>query len=201
MAEAAPRLVQEGGSASKPLVWVDLEMTGLDPETCAIVEIATIVTDEDLAILAEGPCLVIRPPDEALARMSSFVRELHGKSGLLERIQASTVTLADAQRETLAFLERHAERGTSPLCGNSVWKDRTFLERQMPEVVRFLHYRMIDVSTLKELVRRWYPAPFHPPKKREVHRALDDIRESIEELRWYRSRVFVPPPSGSESSP
>jgi len=180
---------------AEALVWVDLEMTGLDPETCVIVEIATIVTDEDLAVLAEGPSLVIRPPDEALTRMSSFVRDLHRKSGLLERIQASTVTLADAQRETLAFLERHAVKGASPLCGNSVWKDRAFLEKEMPEVVSFLHYRMIDVSTIKELTRRWYPASFHPPKKREVHRALDDIRESIEELRWYRSRVFVPPPS------
>lgn len=181
MAEAAPRLV-----------WVDLEMTGLDPETCTIVEIATIVTDQDLVVLAEGPCLVVRAPDDALARMSSFVRDLHVKSGLLERIQASTVTLADAQRETLAFLERYATKGTSPLCGNSVWKDRAFLEKHMPDVASFLHYRMIDVSTIKELVKRWYPPPFHAPKKKEEHRALDDIRESIEELRWYRSKVFVP---------
>jgi oligoribonuclease len=180
MAEAAPRLV-----------WVDLEMTGLDPQTCTIVEIATIVTDSELTVLAEGPCLVIRPPDDALARMSTFVRELHVKSGLLDRIHASTVTLADAQRETVAFLEQHASKGTSPLCGNSVWKDRAFLEVYMPEVVALLHYRMIDVSTLKELVRRWYPPPFHAPKKKEAHRALDDIRESIEELRWYRSRVFI----------
>jgi oligoribonuclease len=182
MAEPSPRLV-----------WVDLEMTGLEPETCTIVEIATIVTDQDLAILAEGPNLVIRPPDEDLARMSPFVRDLHAKSGLLDRILASTVTLADAQRETLAFFSRHVDKGSSPLCGNSVWKDRAFLERYMPEVVTFLHYRMIDVSTVKELVRRWYPSPFHAPKKKEAHRALDDIRESIEELRWYRARVFVPP--------
>jgi oligoribonuclease len=182
MAEAAPRLV-----------WVDLEMTGLDPETCAIVEIATLVTDQDLTVLAEGPCLVIRPPDAALAAMSDFVRELHAKSGLLERIDASTVTLDDAQRQTLAFLEEHASKGTSPLCGNSVWKDRAFLEKYMPDVVGFLHYRMIDVSTIKELVRRWYPAPFHAPKKKEAHRALGDIRESIDELAWYRARVFVAP--------
>ena len=175
------------------LVWVDLEMTGLDPDTCTIVEIATVVTDQDLTILAEGPSLVIRPSDEMLARMSDFVRALHVKSGLLDRIHASTVTLADAQRETLAFLEQHARKGSSPLCGNSVWKDRAFLERYMPDVVAFLHYRMIDVSTIKELVRRWYPAPFHAPKKKEAHRALDDIRESIEELAWYRARVFVPP--------
>lgn len=182
MAEAAPRLV-----------WVDLEMTGLDPETCTIVEIATIVTDQDLNVVAEGPSLVIRPPDEALATMSPFVRELHRKSGLIDRITASTTTLADAQRETLAFLSGHTEKGTSPLCGNSVWKDRAFLEKYMPDVVAHLHYRMIDVSTIKELVRRWYPAPFHAPKKKEIHRALDDIRESIEELRWYRSRVFLSP--------
>ncbi len=182
MTEAAPRLV-----------WVDLEMTGLDPVTCTIVEIATIVTDPELNVLAEGPCLVIRPSDDSLARMSAFVRDLHLKSGLLDRIHASTTTLADAQRETVAFLEKHGSRGASPLCGNSVWKDRAFLEVYMPEVVTFLHYRMIDVSTLKELVRRWYPQPFHAPKKREAHRALDDIRESIEELRWYRSRVFIAP--------
>jgi oligoribonuclease len=182
MADAPPRLV-----------WVDLEMTGLDPDTCTIVEIATVVTDQDLVVLAEGPSLVIRPDDEALARMSAFVRELHVKSGLLDLIHASTVTLADAQRETLAFLERHTAKGTSPLCGNSVWKDRAFLERYMPDVVGFLHYRMIDVSTIKELVRRWYPAPFHAPRKKEAHRALGDIRESIEELAWYRARVFIPP--------
>ncbi len=182
MPEAAPRLV-----------WVDLEMTGLDPETCTIVEIATLITDQDLGIVAEGPSLVIRPPDEDLARMNDFVRELHRKSGLLDRIQASTVTLADAERQTRAFLEEHVPKGVSPLCGNSVWKDRAFLERYMPDVVAHLHYRMIDVSTLKELVRRWYPPARHAPKKKEAHRALDDIRESIEELRWYRARVFVPP--------
>jgi oligoribonuclease len=182
MDDAAPRLV-----------WVDLEMTGLDPDTCAIVEIATIVTDHDLEVVAEGPCLVIRPDDDALARMSPFVRDLHARSGLLDRIQASTTTLAEAARATLAFLEQHASKGTSPLCGNSVWKDRAFLERYMPDVAGFLHYRLIDVSTVKELVRRWYPPPFHAPKKAEVHRALDDIRESVDELRWYRSKVFVPP--------
>ena len=188
MADAAPRLV-----------WVDLEMTGLDTEAGEIVETATLVTDADLTVLAEGPCLVIRPPDEDLARMSSFVRNLHVRSGLLERIESSTVTLADARRETLAFLEQHVPRGASPLCGNSVWKDRAFLERYMPDVVAFLHYRMIDVSTLKELVRRWYPPAYHAPKKKEAHRALDDIRESIEELRFYRERVFVSPVSMGET--
>jgi oligoribonuclease len=181
MAEQDPRLV-----------WVDLEMTGLDPAVNTIVEIATVVTDADLNVLAEGPCLVIRPSDEALAAMSPFVRDLHKKSGLLDRILASTTSLGAAEAETLAFLERHAGRGASPLCGNSVWKDRAFLERYMPSVAAFLHYRIIDVSTIKELVRRWYPPSRHAPKKKEVHRALDDIRESIEELRFYRSTVFVP---------
>jgi oligoribonuclease len=174
------------------LVWVDLEMTGLEPATCAIVEIATIVTDAELNVIAEGPNLVIQPEAGALARMNDFVRALHVKSGLLDRIGASTTTVAEAERETLAFLEQHAVRGASLLCGNSVWKDRAFLEREMPSVVAFLHYRMIDVSTLKELVRRWYPGRYHAPKKKEAHRALDDIRESIEELRWYRAHVFVP---------
>ena len=184
MADAPPRLV-----------WVDLEMTGLEPETCAIVEIATLVTDAELTVIAEGPNLVIRPPTDALARMNDYVRALHVKSGLLDRIHASTTTVAEAERATMAFLEEHCGQGTSLLCGNSVWKDRAFLEREMPAVVAFLHYRMIDVSTLKELVRRWYPPSYHPPKKKEEHRALDDIRESIDELKWYRAKVFVPPTS------
>ena len=179
--------------ASHRLVWVDLEMTGLEPETCKIVEIATIVTDSQLEVIAEGPSFIIRPSDDALARTSPFVRELHEKSGLWARIQASTTTVEEAQAATLAFLEQHSAKGTSPLCGNSVWKDRAFLESEMPDVVKFLHYRMIDVSTIKELVRRWYPSGYHAPKKKEAHRALDDIRESIEELKWYRSRVFLPP--------
>jgi oligoribonuclease len=182
MAETTPRMV-----------WVDLEMTGLDPASCAIVEIATIVTDADLSVVAEGPCLVIRPEDDVLAAMSPFVRELHTKSGLLDRIANSSTSVADAERETLAFLEAHVQKGGAPLCGNSVWKDRAFLERHMPTIAGFVHYRTVDVSTVKELVRRWYAPPFHAPKKKEVHRALDDIRESIEELRWYRSKVFVPP--------
>jgi oligoribonuclease len=175
------------------LIWVDLEMTGLDPEAHAIVEIASIITDGDLATVAEGPCLVIHQPDDVLAKMNQHVRDLHTRSGLLDRITTSTVSLKDATAQTFAFLEKHCSKGTSVLCGNSVWKDRQFLERYMPEVVTYLHYRMIDVSTIKELVRRWYPAPFHAPKKKEVHRALDDIRESIEELQHYRAKVFTKP--------
>ena len=174
------------------MVWVDLEMTGLDPETCAIVEIATLITDSELTIVAEGPCLVIHQPDEVLATMGDFVRELHTRSGLLDKISASTVSLEDAAAQTLAFVQAHCEKGASPLCGNSVWKDRAFLERYMPAVVAHLHYRIIDVSTIKELVRRWYPPALSVPKKKEVHRALEDIRESIAELTFYRDRVFIP---------
>jgi oligoribonuclease len=182
MAESADRMV-----------WVDLEMTGLDPETCAIVEIATLVSDSELNVVAEGPCLVIHQPETVLAGMSQFVRDLHTRSGLLERIHTSTVTLEEATEATFAFVAQHAQKGVSPLCGNSVWKDRAFLEKYMPKVVGYLHYRMVDVSTVKELVRRWYPPAYLVPKKREVHRALDDIRESIEELRWYRAKVFREP--------
>lgn len=174
------------------MVWVDLEMTGLDPQTCTIVEIATVVTDSDLTIVAEGPSLVIHQPEEALASMNDFVRDLHTRSGLLDRIRTSTVSLAEAAAQTLSFMAAHCPKGASPLCGNSVWKDRAFLERYMPAVVAHLHYRIVDVSTLKELARRWYPAEIaRAPKKREAHRALDDVRESIEELRWYRDRLFV----------
>ena len=179
--------------ASDRLVWVDLEMTGLDPARCASVESATIVTTVNLDVVAEGPKLGIHQPEDELAKMSDFVRELHTRSGLLARISTSNVSLEEATARTLAFLQRHVVKGTAPLCGNSVWKDRQFLERYMPAVVGLLHYRMIDVSTIKELTRRWYPPSFHAPKKKENHRALDDIRESIEELAWYRAKVFVPP--------
>jgi oligoribonuclease len=177
-------------AASDRLVWVDLEMTGLDPEKCAIVEIATIVTNANLDILEEGPNLVIHQRDEVLRSMSDFVRDLHARSGLLERIPASNVSLDEAREATLAFLERHVVKGTAPLCGNSVWKDRQFLERYMPDVATHVHYRMIDVSTLKELVKRWCPPECLPPKKKETHRALDDVRESIQELAHYRALLF-----------
>jgi oligoribonuclease len=173
------------------LVWIDLEMTGLDPATCVIVEIATVVTDSNLNLIAEGPALVLHHTDAVLDGMNDFVRDLHTRSGLLDQIRASTITLADANLATAAFLRAHATVGSSPLCGSSIWKDRAFLERYMPNVLALLHYRMIDVSTVKEVVRRWYPPAYHAPPKRETHRALDDIRESIAELQWYRSKVFV----------
>jgi len=175
------------------IVWIDLEMTGLDPDTCAIVEIATIVTECDLTIVAEGPNLVIHQSDEVLSAMPPVVVEMHGRSGLTERIRASSITLEEAERATLSFVAKHVVEGTAPLAGNSVWKDRHFLERYMKRLTSFLHYRLVDVSTVKELVKRWYPPEVRAPQKKEAHRALDDIRESIEELQYYRSHVFRPP--------
>lgn len=180
-------------SRDKRLVWIDLEMTGLDPETCTIVEIATIVTAEDLSVVAEGPSIVIHHSEETLSTMSAEVLAMHQKNGLIERIRASKTSLLSACEQTVAFLLEHVEPKTSPLCGNSVWKDRQFLDRYMPAIPALLHYRTIDVSTLKELVRRWYPPELKAPQKRETHRALDDIRESIVELAWYRDKVMRPP--------
>jgi oligoribonuclease len=173
------------------LVWMDLEMTGLDAERHTIVEIATLITDSELNLVAEGPNLVIHQPEEALARMDEVVVAMHTKSGLLERIRSSTVSLAEAEAQTLAFVRAHCEPRTAPLCGNSIHQDRRFIERHMPELQRHFHYRNIDVSTVKELVRRWYGDRVPPYEKGDKHRALDDIRESIGELRHYRARVFV----------
>jgi oligoribonuclease len=177
------------------LVWVDLEMTGLDPQTCAIVEIATLITDSSLEVIAEGPNLVIHQPEHVLATMDDVVVQMHTRSGLLQRIRSATTSLAEAEAASLAFLQEHCEPRSSPLCGNSIWKDRQFIERYMPRFDAHLHYRNIDVSTLKELVRRWHPAEA-AARKKETHRALDDIVESIEELRWYRDRVFKAPAAG-----
>jgi len=186
------------------LVWMDLEMTGLDPDRHVIVEIATIVTDDELAVLAEGPDLVVHQPAEALAAMDDVVREMHGRSGLTDAIAASTTSLDDAGAQTLAFIQEHVpEARTVPLCGNSIGTDRRFLAKHLPAIEDHLHYRSVDVSTIKELARRWYPGVLSEvPRKATAHRALDDIRESIEELRFYRSRLFVPaladpPPSGA----
>ena len=176
-------------STPAPLVWIDLEMSGLDPETCRILEIATLVTDADLEILGEGPDIVVHQPDAVLDAMDAWCTSHHGESGLTAAVKASEVSLAEAEARTLAFLEPLTEAGASPLCGNSIWQDRRFIARYMPKLDTFLHYRMIDVSTLKELARRWYPDAKAPPKG-ESHRALDDIRESIAELRFYRESVF-----------
>jgi oligoribonuclease len=174
---------------------MDLEMTGLDHDHDVIVEIATIVTDDDLAIVAEGPDLVVHADEDALARMGDVVRNMHTSSGLLEQIRASTVDLATAGAETLAFIQEHVpEPRTVPLCGNSIGTDRRFLARWLPEIEEYLHYRSVDVSSVKELARRWYPeAVAKAPGKHGTHRALDDIRESIAELRYYREAVFRDP--------
>ncbi len=170
-------------------------MTGLDHDHDVIVEIATIVTDDDLAIVAEGPDLVVHADEDALARMGDVVRTMHTSSGLLEQIRASTVDLATAGAETLAFIQEHVpEPRTVPLCGNSIGTDRRFLARWLPEIEEYLHYRSVDVSSVKELARRWYPeAVAKAPGKHGTHRALDDIRESIAELRYYREAVFRDP--------
>jgi oligoribonuclease len=173
---------------------MDLEMTGLDPALHRIVEIATLITDDDLEIVAEGPDLVVHQPPQQLTRMEPVVRSMHTHSGLLARIEASTVSLDEAGRQTLDFLRAHipAPR-TVPLCGNSIGTDRRFLAAWLPEIEAHLHYRSVDVSTIKELARRWYPrALAGAPRKVGSHRALDDIRESVEELRYYRRNLFVP---------
>ncbi len=169
-------------------------MTGLDPARHVIVEIATLVTDDDLEVVAEGPDLVVNQPAEALAAMEDVVREMHTKSGLLEAITSSTVTLEEAGERTLTFVREHVpEPRTVPLCGNSIGTDRRFLAVYLPAIEEHLHYRSVDVSTLKELARRWYPAALaEAPRKDTAHRALDDIRESVAELRFYRERLFRP---------
>jgi oligoribonuclease len=176
-----------------PLIWLDMEMTGLDPDTDHVLEIATLITDGELEILAEGPDLVVHQDDAILDGMGDWCREHHGASGLTAAVRASTVSLAEAEARTLAFLRQHCQPGTVPLCGNTIGQDRRFLVRHMPELERFFHYRSVDVSTIKELVRRWYPKLPNSPKT-ESHRALDDIRESVAELRYYRQHVFVAAP-------
>jgi oligoribonuclease len=177
------------------LVWIDCEMTGLDLTADALVEVAALVTDFDLNVLGAGVDLVVKPPAEALDQMGDFVREMHQKSGLLDHL-ATGLTLAEAEEQVLAYVREHCAEGSRPpLAGNTVATDRSFLARDMPTLETFLHYRIVDVSSIKELSRRWYPrAYYQAPAKRGNHRALADIRESIEELRYYREAVFVPPP-------
>ena len=174
------------------LAWMDLEMTGLDPARHVIVEIATIVTDDDLTIVAEGPDLVVHATDDELSRMEEVVVRMHTDSGLLDRIRSSELSLADAGQATLEFLRTHIpEARTVPLCGNSIGTDRRFLAVHLPEIEEHLHYRSVDVSTIKELARRWAPELARSaPTKSGSHRALDDIRESIDELRHYKAHLF-----------
>jgi oligoribonuclease len=182
------------GMASKAdnLVWIDLEMTGLDSQRDRIIEIATVVTDSSLAVVAEGPVLAIRQERDVLDAMDDWNKTTHAASGLLARVRASDIDEAEAERRTLAFLAQHAEQGTSPMCGNSICQDRRFLARQMPALERFFHYRNLDVSTLKELARRWAPEVFEGVKKTSAHIALEDIRDSIRELEYYRRMLFRP---------
>jgi oligoribonuclease len=174
------------------LVWLDLEMTGLDVERHVIVEIAALVTDDQLVPLDDGVDLIVHQPPDALAEMDDFVRTMHTKSKLLPAIEASTLSLADAGAQVLAYVRGHVPTaGTAPLCGNSIGVDRRFLDRQLPELDRYLHYRSIDVSSFKELCRRWYPAVYSKrPSKDEEHRALADVRESIAELQYYREHML-----------
>ncbi|MFZ0919098.1 MAG: oligoribonuclease [Candidatus Dormiibacterota bacterium] len=175
------------------LAWMDLEMTGLDPARHVIVEIATLLTDDELNLIAEGPDIVVHATPQELEAMDDVVRTMHSGSGLLDAIQSSPISLAEAGDQTLRFLRAHISAQRSvPLCGNSIGTDRRFLAAQLPEIESFLHYRSIDVSSVKELCRRWYPDVLaDAPPKQEVHRALDDIRESIAELAYYRSTIFI----------
>ena len=178
------------------LAWIDLEMTGLDPSTEVIVEIAVLLTDDDLEIVAEGPDVVVFQPAEKMAAMADVVQRMHKSSGLTVAVAASTTSLEDAGRQVLDFLRQHIPQpGTVPLCGNSIGTDRRFLAAYLPDLDKFFHYRSIDVSTVKELCKRWYPEAYAgAPAKASHHRALDDIRESVKELRHYRETIFVPVP-------
>ena len=172
------------------LVWIDLEMTGLNPDSDHIIEIATVVTDAELNLIAEGPVLAVHQPEQVLAGMDDWNRRTHGESGLVERVRRSATTAGEAEEQTLAFLRQHADPGSSPMCGNSICQDRRFLAREMPTLEKFFHYRNLDVSTLKELARRWAPGVLAGVHKTSRHLALDDIRESIDELRHYRRTMF-----------
>nr|Q31HZ4.1 RecName: Full=Oligoribonuclease [Hydrogenovibrio crunogenus XCL-2] len=174
------------------LIWIDLEMTGLDHKADQIIEIATVVTDAELNVLAEGPVMAIQTEQHYLDGMDAWCTTHHGNSGLTKRVQESTITMAQAEQETIKFLKPYVPKGKSPMCGNSICQDRRFLIEQMPELEQFFHYRNLDVSSLKELARRWAPTVYSGYKKKGAHLALDDIYESIEELKYYRQNLFLP---------
>lgn len=181
---------QKGMPQKDLLIWIDLEMTGLDPNKERIIEVATLVTDSDLHTVAEGPVIAVKQADGLLEQMDDWNQTTHGESGLVKRVKESTTSPAEAEAKTLAFLREYVEPGTSPMCGNSIHQDRRFLEREMPELWAFFHYRNLDVSTLKELAKRWNPDAARGFNKRNVHLAMDDIKESIGELKHYR-RTFL----------
>lgn len=180
------------------LIWIDLEMTGLNPEHDRIIEIATLVTDAQLNILAEGPVFAIHQSDEALSLMDEWNTKQHNQSGLVERVRNSTITEAVAQQATLDFLQQYLENGQSPMCGNSVYQDRRFLYQYMPQLASFFHYRNLDVSTLKELARRWQPDLLKGIKKESKHLAMDDIKDSIGELAYYREHFIKVKNNGND---
>ncbi|MGH0174131.1 UNVERIFIED_CONTAM: hypothetical protein FKN15_067501 [Acipenser sinensis] len=178
-------------SMAQRMVWVDLEMTGLDIDKDEIIEMACLITDSDLNIIAEGPNLIINQPDELLDGMSDWCKEHHGESGLTRAVRESRISLQQAEYEFLSFVRQHTPPGLCPLAGNSVHADKKFLDKYMPQFMRHLHYRIIDVSTIKELCRRWFPEEYNlAPRKQASHRALGDIQESIKELQFYRKSVF-----------
>ena len=179
--------------SKKHLVWIDCEMTGLDPTHDALLEIATIITNYDLEIVDRGPVLAIRQSEARLERMDAWNRRTHKKSGLIDRVRTEGVTVAEAEAETLKFVKRYCYAHTAPLCGNSIGQDKRFLAKYMPTLIDFLHYKVVDVSSIKVLVKEWYGGKYESPQKQELHRALSDIEESIAELDYYRKTVFVEP--------
>lgn len=181
---------------SDSLIWIDLEMTGLRPDTDSIIEIATVVTDKELVVVADGPVFAIHQPETVLALMDDWNQKQHGSSGLTARVRASTISEAEAEARTVEFLTPLVKAGASPMCGNSICQDRRFLARHMPQLERFFHYRNLDVSTLKELARRWAPGVTESFVKQGTHLAQADIHESIRELRHYRARLFAPAYAG-----
>lgn len=190
---------EQGAPRNDLLVWIDLEMTGLDPNRERIIEVATLITDGELNLVAEGPVIAVHQPDSLLEGMDDWNQKTHGDSGLVERVKQSRIDTFEAERQTLAFLASHAAPGSSPMCGNSVHQDRRFLEREMPELLAFFHYRNLDVSTLKELAKRWHPSALKGFEKQATHQAMDDIRESVAELAHYRQTLIKLEPEVDES--
>ena len=183
-------------SSDQNLVWIDLEMTGLYPDTDRIIEVAVVVTDPQITVRVEGPVFAVHQSDATLDAMDAWNKGTHGRSGLIEKVRASTVTEAQAEEELLAFLKRYVPKGKALMCGNSIGQDRRFLVKYMPKLEAFFHYRNLDVSTLKELARRWKPEAYSSFKKAQRHTALADVYESIDELAHYRAHFFVPPQAG-----